>query len=269
MLASTRAVVRIDRGPRGTKALLTRTIQLERERRDVESVARSLRELADANRQLNLLDEGIQQAKEALEVYERLGKTVEQASRLISLARLSLEDKQLDAAIEVMSRGLGLLSEESQEFLVCRSHRVLGKIYQSKGERVKAIHHFEVTIEIATPLDRLAPPPVLDPFLPRVAAFRRRRIRQRAQSRRIGQAACHQQRMVPTTQTRRGDIRGFARARGLREARGYKVYKGLPRSAPRCQKKAGNQVPVVSFRKRYCVTPSLNPHRLAAQHPAP
>ena len=135
------------------KALLTRTIQLERERRDVESVAPSLRELANANRQLDLLDEGIQQAKEALEIYERLGKTVEQASRLISLARLSLEDKQLDAAIEVMSRGLGLLSEESQEFLVCRSHRVLGKIYQSKGERVKAIHHPEVAIEIATPLD--------------------------------------------------------------------------------------------------------------------
>ena len=252
MLASTRAVVRIDRGPRGTKALLTRTIQLERERGDVESVAPSLRELANANRQLNLLDEGIQQAKEALEIYERLRKTVEQASRLISLARLSLEDKQFDAAIEVMSRGLGLLSEESQEFLVCKSHRVLGKISQSKGERVKAIHHFEVAIEIATPLDRLAPPPVLDPFLPRVAAFRRRRIRQRAQSRRIGQAACYQQRiptrsrdvvtgqdLVPTTQTRRGDIRGFARARGLREARGCEVYKGLPRSAPRCRTKPG------------------------------
>ena len=84
-----------------------------------------MRELADANRQLDLLDEGIQQAKEALEIYEHLGKTVEQASCLIPLARLLLEDKQFDAAIEVISRGLGLLSEEGQEFLVCRSHRVL------------------------------------------------------------------------------------------------------------------------------------------------
>ena len=133
------------------KELLTRALTLERMRGESCDVARSLEELSDANRLLGLRGEGIQQAKEALEICERLGKITGQAGSLIALGRLLHEDGQLNAAEEAVSRGINLLSEQDQEFRVCRSRRVLGDIYRSKGERGKAIHNFEVALAIASP----------------------------------------------------------------------------------------------------------------------
>ena len=61
-------------------------------------------------------------------------------------------DKQLDAAEEAASRAIDLFPEEGERFQVCQGHRVLGNIYRSKGDTEKAIHHFEVAIEIASSL---------------------------------------------------------------------------------------------------------------------
>jgi tetratricopeptide (TPR) repeat protein len=106
--------------------------------------------LADVNRKLELFEEGIRQAMEALEIYERLGDAVKQGYALIILAWLLCEDNQLEAAEEAASRAVQLLAGEGREFLVSDSHRVLGEIYRSKGEREKAIHHFEAALEIAS-----------------------------------------------------------------------------------------------------------------------
>ena len=133
------------------KRLFTHTLKLERERRNDDRVAYSLKELSDANRQLNLREEGVQQAKEALGIYERLGEMVGQASTLIALALLMYDDKQLNAAEEAMIRAIRLLPEKGEELRVCRSHRILGDIYRSKGEREKAIYRYEVALGMATP----------------------------------------------------------------------------------------------------------------------
>ena len=79
------------------KRLLTHTLKLGRGWGSDRQVARALRCLSDANRLLDLPKEGIQQAKEALEIYERLGDAREQAQCLIQLALLLHSDKQLDA----------------------------------------------------------------------------------------------------------------------------------------------------------------------------
>jgi hypothetical protein len=60
--------------------------------------------LCDVNRLLGLHKEGIQRAKEALEIYERLGKITEQAQCLNFLAVSLEKDEQLDAAEEAGSR---------------------------------------------------------------------------------------------------------------------------------------------------------------------
>ena len=132
------------------KRLLTHSLKLERERGYDSEVARTLRRLSGANRELGLYKEGIQQAREAVGIYERLGITGEQANCWNDFARLLYWDDQLDAAEEAGSRAISLLPGKGEEYVACQSHRGLGDLYHSKGEREKAIHHLEIALGIAT-----------------------------------------------------------------------------------------------------------------------
>jgi len=135
------------------KRLLTHSLKLSKERGDDFQVALKLRDLCEANRGMGLYKEGIQQVKEAIEIFERLGDTTKQADCLIILAYVLCYDKQLDAAEEAAFRAIDLLPEEGEQFLACSGHRVLGNIYQSKGNTEKAIHHYEVALAIASSLN--------------------------------------------------------------------------------------------------------------------
>ena len=133
------------------KHLLTRTLELERERGDDTEVAYALKRLSRVNRILNLYEEGIGRAKEALEIFERINDTAGQAQCSDDLAWLLFDDNQLDAAETVASHAMNLVSEESHGFILSHLHRILGKVYHSKGDKGKAIHHFETAIRIASP----------------------------------------------------------------------------------------------------------------------
>ena len=133
------------------KRLFNHALRLRRERGDVIGVARTLRELSNTNRLLGLYKEGIQQAEEVIEISERLGDTDLQLRALDNLTWLLFDDKQLDAAEATALRTFNLAPETGQEHLLCQSHRILGDIYRSKGEKEKAIHHFETALEIASP----------------------------------------------------------------------------------------------------------------------
>ena len=132
------------------KRLLTHTLKLEKERGDEYRVALTLTELSNANRMLELFEEGIHRAKEAVEIFERFCNTGKHGYSLIALAWSLYGDGQLDAAEVATSRAIQLLSEKGQEFQFCISHRLLGKIYYSKDEREKAIRHFETALGIAS-----------------------------------------------------------------------------------------------------------------------
>ena len=132
------------------KRLLTHALELFRGQRNNHQVVRTLMYLSNTNRHVHLYKEGVQQAKEASEISERLGDTVEQAWCLIELARILRNDGQLDVAKEAASRAINLLPDKGEQFLVCKCHRVMGRIYDSKGEPEKAIHHFGVAFEIAS-----------------------------------------------------------------------------------------------------------------------
>ena len=109
----------------------------------------TLRRLSDANRQLGLFGEGIQQARESLEIRKWLDDAVGQAWCFNDLAFLLYDDGQLDAAEEATLATLELL--EKEELLVCQSRHLLGNIYYSKGEKRRAIRQFQMALRIASP----------------------------------------------------------------------------------------------------------------------
>ena len=132
------------------KRLLEHSLRLEREQGNDDQVAFILGSLADGNRSLGLLKEGIGQAREALEIYERVGSAGSQVRCLLKLALLLHADKQLDAAEEVASGAIKILPEKGEEWRVCESHIILGLVHRSKGEKEKAVHHFETALAIAS-----------------------------------------------------------------------------------------------------------------------
>jgi len=132
------------------KRLLTHVLELSREWGDDLQVAETLRAISNANRLLGLHEEGIRQAKEALEIYERLNDISGQAHSWQRLAWLHYDNKQLGAAKDAASQVINLLSDDGKQFPVCECHRVLGKIYHSQGKTEKAIEHFDAALKIAS-----------------------------------------------------------------------------------------------------------------------
>ena len=134
------------------KRLLERSLKLQRERGDDTQAAQTLGNLSDANRMLGLYEEGIGRAEEAFEIYERLNNIPGQASSLARLARSLCEDNQLDAAESTALRAINLLPNKSlkDQYSATQCHRILGKIYGSKGEPGAAIKHLETALATAS-----------------------------------------------------------------------------------------------------------------------
>ena len=135
------------------KRLLLHTLELERHQGSDTQVARTLQFLSEANRRLGFSEEGVQQAKESLEIFARVDGAAQQAESLSNLARLLFDDKQLDAAEDAASRGIALVTEQDEGHLVAKLHHVLGLIHGSKGEKEEAVHHFETALRIASPFN--------------------------------------------------------------------------------------------------------------------
>ena len=132
------------------KRLLVCALELWRDQGNKFQVAETLRFLADANQMLDLYTEGIQQAKEAQEIYQQLNNKVGLARCLVDLAYLLNADNQLNAAEAAASQAIDLLSDQNNQFTVCQCYRLLGRVCHSKGEREKAINHYETALGIAS-----------------------------------------------------------------------------------------------------------------------
>ena len=133
------------------KRLLTCTLKVQRCQRDDFGAAITLRRLCDVNWLLGRYKRGVQQVKEALEIYEWAVDAEGPRLCMSQLARVLLADEQLDAAEDAARRAIDLTPEKGQEFDLCQLHRILGRIYISKGRKVEAIHHLETALQIASP----------------------------------------------------------------------------------------------------------------------
>jgi tetratricopeptide (TPR) repeat protein len=136
------------------KQLLEHALKLESERGNEDGVAFILAELSRA---VGTGSEGIRRAKESLGIFERISDVGKQGHALNNLAWVLYANEELDAAETAASRAIQLLSEDGQEFRVCDSHLFLGRIYQDKGEREKAIFHLKMTLEITSHFGWISP----------------------------------------------------------------------------------------------------------------
>ena len=133
-----------------SKRILTHALRLWKQRGSDVCVAQTLEFLCDVNRHLNLREEMVRQAKEALGIYERLNDKPGQARALLQLVESSFDDNQVDAAEEAASRAISLLEDNDGQHTACRIHRFLGEISLSKGDARKAKDHFDIALGIAT-----------------------------------------------------------------------------------------------------------------------
>ena len=135
------------------KRHLTHALSLWRKRWNYPRVCQTLWFLSDVNRRLGLYREGIQQVEELLKIAKWFRHTESQVHCLRLLTWLFLGDRQLEAAENAALRMIGLLPKKGQEFLLCQSHSVLGEVYCRKGEKEKAVSHFEMALRIASTLN--------------------------------------------------------------------------------------------------------------------
>ena len=136
------------------RRFLNRLLKLGRERGSDYLVGEVLQSLSVSNRLLGHYKEGIDQAEEALEIFEQLGKTPRRAGCLLGLAQLLEADGRLDEAEEAILESMDLLPEKGHESQICEALSVLGDIYRSSGERKKAIYHYEVALGVASTLNK-------------------------------------------------------------------------------------------------------------------
>jgi tetratricopeptide (TPR) repeat protein len=154
-----------------SRQLLIHTLKLWREQGNDPRVAEALWSISTTNRMLHLYGEGMQQTKEAYEIYERLDNLSGQARSLAGLAYLLHDEGQLNAAEETASQVIDRFQGKGERWEVCGCYRLLGRICREKGETENAINHLKTALEIATPFNW----PIfffLDSSFPRKPVFR-------------------------------------------------------------------------------------------------
>ena len=139
------------------KRLLVHALRLWREQGDGFGVAQTLGFLSGANRALGLHKEGIEQAKEALELFRGFNNVLGQGLSFWQLAQLLHADDQLEGAEEAALQAIDLLSDRDNQYAVCTCYYILGRISNSKGKTENALDHFEAAIRIATASTWYAP----------------------------------------------------------------------------------------------------------------
>ena len=136
-----------------SRRLFTCTLKLYGEWGYHLKVARILWYLANLSLVSNRCAEGIPQAKEASEIFERFNDTVGRVNCLQSLALLLAVDGQAGAAEEAASNAINLaFTDKPSPYNLCNHHHILGHIWLSRGGMEAAISHHEKAIRVASSL---------------------------------------------------------------------------------------------------------------------
>ena len=142
------------------RRIATRALGLWRERKNDYGVARTLEFLCEASCLVGFHKEGIQYAKEAREIYARLGDVMGLFRSICSLAMTLCSDGDLAAAEEEASALIDIIQGRRDQRCISgqvldalgKSHGILGQVCRSKGELKKAREHFEVSLGITSSL---------------------------------------------------------------------------------------------------------------------
>ena len=132
-----------------SKRLTAHALKLWRDRGNIYQVTATLLKLSSVNGPLQLFEEGIQLAKEALEISRKLENTQLQIESLSTLAMLFLRDNQVAAAEESAFQAIVLLPENNRPITALVCYQTLGEVYRVKGNSEESIKHSKVALEIA------------------------------------------------------------------------------------------------------------------------
>ena len=133
--------------------LLRRALKLYRERGDDAKAAFTLLLLSPTSSWLGLYEEGIQQAREAMAIYQRLGNMERIVACHVWLSSLFRRADRLGDADECETRAIGLidaLMPTANPTLCAVLHTCLSRIYSGRGETEKANSHSEAALGKST-----------------------------------------------------------------------------------------------------------------------
>ena len=138
------------------RRLLCHTLKLHRERGDSHEIASTLKQLAAINSSSNSCEEGIQQAKEAITIYQRLGDMTQVASCYAHLSRLFRRANRLEDAEKSESQAIGLidaLMPTADSMSRSSFHGDLRTIYSLRRDKKKLAFHVRATLAGASDRD--------------------------------------------------------------------------------------------------------------------
>jgi tetratricopeptide (TPR) repeat protein len=99
---------------------------------------------------MHLYQEAIEQAKEALQIFQQLKDAAHQAHCFSLVATCFLKNNQVELAEATASHAIIILPQDSKPFIVYTCHWTLGEICSVKGNREKSVEHLEVALGIAS-----------------------------------------------------------------------------------------------------------------------
>ena len=137
----------------GSRRLLSHALKLHRERGDDDRIASTLLRLAAIESSSGFCEKGIQQAREAMAIFHRLGNMVDVVLCLTGLSRLFRHTNRPDEADECEAQVIRLagalvpaVDPVSRNFL----HTSLAAVYYNKGDTEKFIFHSGACLGVGT-----------------------------------------------------------------------------------------------------------------------
>jgi tetratricopeptide (TPR) repeat protein len=130
------------------KEFFEKALQLAKENHTLLGISNSISELANLSARGNDLAAAEQLNKEALAMREENHFTAGAITNCIKLGEIYIKQSRWKEALDILNKGLAMAEQIKVKPKIYQAHFLLSKIYKSKNDLEKSLHHYEIFHEI-------------------------------------------------------------------------------------------------------------------------